>query len=388
MTVGPTLDVVLRNDTDDATELYAHVTGSDDKGLVLITADGKTLYRPASPGSTLQPLAADCAIKLGGRNGSRVVKMPRISAARIWFSKARPLTFFVNPGPALVEPSATNTSDANYDLDWGFCEFTWNENELYANVSFVDFVSLPISLQLVTGNGAVKTVPGLLSDGRERIGAALEQQAARDGRGWDKLVIRRAGDYATPLRVLSPNAGGVLVPGLFDGYYQDYVDAVWRKYAAEDLTVDTQFTWGKVRGRVRPSDGRLVFTGPGGSSFTRPTAADVFSCSTGPFAAGSGGDASEQMLRLNIGARLAAALNRSTLMANTDQPDSEKVENYYQGSVTNHYARACHEAAVEGRGYAFPYDDVGPAGGKDQSGFVNDPNPRLLTVAVGRPLVK
>ncbi|PFH59754.1 hypothetical protein XA68_11935 [Ophiocordyceps unilateralis] len=347
MKLAPTLDVVLRNDLDDGSELYAHVTGSDDKGLVLLTADGKTLHRPKSPSSTLQPIAADCAIKLGG--GSRTVKMPRISAARIWFCKNGPLTFLVNPGPALVEPSATNPSDANYNLDWGFCEFTWNERELYANVSFVDFVSLPVSLRLVTGAGEVKIVPGLLPDGRERIAVALQQQAARDGRGWDKLVIRPDGYGAAPLRVLSPNAGAVLVPGLFDGYYQAYVDAVWRRYAADHLTVDTQFTWGKVRGRVRPGDDRLVFA-DGRCSFSRPSAADVFSCSTGPFAAGGAGqDPSEQMLRLNIGARLAAALNRSTLLANPDQPHGEVVDRYYQEAVTNHYARACHEAAIEGR---------------------------------------
>ncbi|KAF4584280.1 CBM6-containing protein [Ophiocordyceps camponoti-floridani] len=383
MAISPTLDVVLRNDSNDGVELYAHVTGRDDKGLMLLAADGRTLYRPQSPSSTLQPVQADCAIKLGGGGGSRTVKMPRISAARIWFSKKRPLTFFINPGPALVEPSATNRSDANYHLDWGFCEFTWNEQELYANVSFVDFVSLPISLRLVTGTGEVKTVPGLAADGRDRIAAALEQQAARDGRGWDKLVIRPDDGSTSPLRVLSPNAGGVLVPGLFDGYYRHYVDAVWRRYEAEDLTIDTQFTWGKARGRVR--GGRLDF---GRCSFSRPESADVFSCSTGPFAAGPDGDASEQMLRLNIGARLAAALNRSTLLANADQPDGESVDRYYRESVTNHYARACHDAALEGRGYAFPYDDVGPAGGKDQSGFVNDGNPKLLTVAVGRPMVE
>ncbi|PHH84969.1 hypothetical protein CDD83_1102 [Cordyceps sp. RAO-2017] len=375
MAVGATLDVVLRNDTG-AAQLYAHITGSDDKGLVMMAADGKTVHRPVSPSGTLQPVGADCTIKVGSPGSARTVRIPRISGARIWFAKDKPLIFFVNPGPALVEPSATNPTDPNYDLDWAFCEFTWNQQELYANVSFVDFVGLPISLELQTGDGHVKKVPGLPSDGLEKVCAKLEEQARHDGRGWNKLVIRGSGGAA--LRALSPNAGGVLQPGLFDGYYQAYVDSVWAKYAAEDLTVDTQFTWGRVKGRVR--DGKLTFEGV--ASFDKPSAVDIFSCSTGPFAGGPGVTPE----RLNLGARIVAALNRSTLLVNANQPEGERVELYYRERVTNHFARICHQTSVEGRGYAFPYDDVSSSTGVDQSGFVNDPNPRQLTVGVGRPL--
>ncbi|POR37163.1 Glucan endo-1,3-beta-glucosidase [Tolypocladium paradoxum] len=372
-----TLDVVLRNDTG-ASQLYAHITGSDGAGLVVLGADGKTPYRPASPGSTLQPLGADCAIAIGPSGSTRTVSVPRMAGARIWFCKRKPLTFFVNPGPALVEPSATNPSDANYYLDWAFCEFTWNTQQLYANISFVDFVSMPVSLRLKTGDGSVKTVRGLPPDGLDQVCARLEAQGRVDGKGWEKLVIRCPASGAA-LRALSPNAGRVLVPGLLDGYYKAYVDAVWAKYAAEDLTVNTQAAWGDVRGRVG-RDGKLAFAGVG--SFDKPAAADIFSCSSGPFAAGPG--VSAEML--NIGARLAAAFNRSTLLVNAAQPEGEKVGTYYKNAVTNHYSRICHETSVAGRGYAFAYDDVGASNAVDQSGFVNDANPRLLTVGVGKPL--
>jgi hypothetical protein len=82
-------------------------------------------------------------------------------------------------------------------------------------------------------------------------------------------------------------------------------------------------------------------------------------------------------------ARISAAFNRSTLLIDTNQPDGENPANYYQNAVTNHYARIVHAANLDGRGYAFPYDDVTPNGGTDQSGFVSDPNPTLLTIAVG-----
>jgi hypothetical protein len=147
---------------------------------------------------------------------------------------------------------------------------------------------------------------------------------------------------------------------------------VWSKYSSQTLTVDTQASWGTVTGQV--SGGQLTFPGVGG--FAQPSAADIFSCSTGPFANASG----------EIGtliARISAAFNRSTLLIDANQPDGESPANYYQNPITNHYSRIVHAVSLDGRGYGFPYDDVAPNGGADQSGAVSDGNPTLLTVAVG-----
>jgi hypothetical protein len=82
-------------------------------------------------------------------------------------------------------------------------------------------------------------------------------------------------------------------------------------------------------------------------------------------------------------ARISAALNRSTLLSNANQPDGENPATYYTTSPTNHYARLVHSTASDGRGYAFPYDDVTPNGGADQSGFVTAGDPTLMTVTLG-----
>ena len=371
-----TLQIVLRNSTNAGT-LYAHITGTSDDGLFVLSADGQTAYHPASPTQTLSPLGADCAISVGSPGTARTVTIPYVSGGRVWFSKDRPLTFFVNPGPALVEPSALNAADVNYELDWGFAEFTFNRSQLYVNVSYVDFVSLPVSLRLENASGSVTSVAGLPADGLETVCAGLAAQGAKDGAGWDKLVVKSSAGQL--LRALSPNSGAVMIPGFLQGYYDNYVNAVWTKYTSEDLTVNTQFTWGDVKGRVNAA-GQLDFGDAG--TFGKPSAGDIFSCNSGPFAHGQG--ATDESL--NIGARLAAALNRSTLLINSVQPEGEDVAKYYQDAVTNHYARVCHATAVEGRGYAFPYDDVGASKGVDQSGFLNDPNPKTLTIGVGAPL--
>ena len=366
------LSIKIENNTG-ASALYAYVSGQDDQGVCMLESDGETVYHPQSPSSTLQPLAQNCAISVGANGVSRTVTVPYLSGARLWFSKNAPLTFLVNPGPALVEPSVTNPSDPNYDVEWDFCEFTYNSATLYVNISNVDFVCLPVSLQLQNSSGTVTTVEGLPADGLDTVASELVAQGEKDGQGWGQLIVNSPSGGT--LRVLSPNSGIVLYPSLLETYFQSYVSQVWSKYASADLTVNTQTSWGNVVGTA--SNGELTFGSVG--SFAQPASKDIFSCSTGPFAGGSAE-------LLNIGARLAAAFNRSTLLIDSEQPEGEVVSTYYQASVTNHYARICHATSLDGKGYAFPYDDVGPSSGVDQSGFLSDPSPALLTVSVGKPL--
>ncbi|KAI1769204.1 glycoside hydrolase family 64 protein [Hypoxylon sp. FL1150] len=381
---NPTTEIAIVNNTGSS-QAYAYVTGLDinnNNAPLFMESDGKTVYRPSSPSEPQSALAADIAISLGAPGATTTITIPQIAGGRIWFSTgATQLTFLLNPGPAVVEPSVTNAADPNYNLPWGFCEFTYNQQQLFVNISYVDFVSpLPVALQLTNTSGAVQTVRGLPKNGLDAVCAALVQQNAADGAGWDKLVVK-APDGTTNLRALSPNSGRVMDASLFQGYYDAYVDQVWAKYAATDLTVNTQASWGNVTGRVS-SNGLLTFAGVG--TFAKPGAGDIFSCSTGPFADYPAASADEMGA---LGARLAAALNRSTLLSDAQQPDGETVASYYAASPTNHYARVCHAANLDGRGYAFPYDDVAADGDTepDQAGTVFDANPQLLTVTVGGP---
>jgi hypothetical protein len=81
--------------------------------------------------------------------------------------------------------------------------------------------------------------------------------------------------------------------------------------------------------------------------------------------------------------RLSAAFNRSTLLSGSSEPATSN--NYYLTSPTNHYSRILHATNLDGRGYAFPYDDVAPTGGADQSGSVFSSTPSLLTITIGGP---
>ena len=304
-----TVSFSIQNNTLSDT-VYAFVTGQAleaDGALMLLEADGQTPYYPASPSAPGSPLAVDCAIALNASGGAPVtITVPQLAGARLWLSIGTPLTFLLNPGPGLVEPSVTNPSDPNIDLQWDFCEFTYNDTELFANISYVDFACIPIGLALTDTSGNTQSVAGLPAGGLDTICAGLTAQAAADGNPWTDLIVAGGGQN---LRALSPANGMVLNPSFLSGYFDDYVSQVWELYESSTLTVDTQASYGTVTGQV--SDGLLTFSGVG--TFAQPTTADILSCATGPFStAGASGEA------LAIIPRLAAAFNRGTLLIDSE----------------------------------------------------------------------
>ena len=372
--MASTVNIALQNQTTSST-VYAYITGQaidNNNALFLLQADGKTAYFPTSPSAPGAALAQDCAIPLGSPGNTVTVTVPHLAGSRIWFSVDGTLTFLLNPGPGLVEPSVTNPSDPNINTFWDFCEFTFNSSQLFVNISYVDFVSLPIALTLTNTSGGTQHVAGMNASGLDTICSGLTAQDNTDRAGWSSLIVPRAS--GGNLRALSPNNGIVLNNNLFNGYYQPYVDQVWSNYSNKDLSIDTQAQWGTVSGRV--SSGVLTF--PDVGTFAQPSSADIFSCSTGPFA--TSGTNTIEMGALT--ARISAAFNRSTLLIDQVEPSASPSQ-YYQNPITNHYSRIVHAANLDGLGYAFPYDDVAPTGGQDQSGAVHDPNPQLLTVTVG-----
>lgn len=348
---------VVNRRTDRA--LFAHVMGRDAGGWVFLAADGRTPYRPAPSGAGLSPLPVATGIRVPA-GGTAAITLPRMGSGRVFLSVGQPLRFFVAPDGGIATPSVANPNDPNADVEWGFCEFTFDEFGLYANLTMVDFVALAVGLRLQTVSGR-QTVGGLVPGGLAAIASGL---AGRDG--WSELVVRRAG---VPVRVLSPNMLGA--NGSLADYLDPYIDQVWSKYRQTDLIVDTQSRWGRLTGRVG-SDGLLKFAGAG--SFARPSTYAVFNCSVDPFVTAND-------VMGNLSARLAAALNRGTLLANPVQPDATAAA-FYRVPLTNHYARLVHRSMADGAGYAFPYDDV-HADGYNTEGRVVDPAPRRLTILAG-----
>ncbi|KAF2265419.1 hypothetical protein CC78DRAFT_599896 [Lojkania enalia] len=361
----------LRN-TTGADNVHAYVTGTDiQRGdLFFLRADGKTPYYPKNPSSNGAPLEHDCAIKLGSLDSTTLVTIPHLESGRIYFVIGK-LVFSLNNGngaPALVTPSPFELGSKNYDVKWSFAEFTWNTENMYANISFQDYVGLPIALTLKTASGNTQHVAGLAADGVLTVCKKLEY-VGHDHGDWAKLVMKsKQGEY---LRAITPYNGMQLYPGLFDGYYDKYVDKVWEKYQDNPLLVNTVAT-GKLTGHVENGELKI-----GGETFTKPSTADIFGNNSGPFA-NVGSEERKAIIPL-----LCAAFNRSTLLKDHEVPDPDGRQDYYKDTVTNYYAKVVHEVLPDGRGYAFAYDDVQPEGAKDQSGRVHSGSPEELVVTVG-----
>lgn len=374
-----TLNIQLKNNTS-SNQVYASITGlalDKNNALFLLTSDGKTPYYPAQPGKDLASLEQNVAIRLGNPGSAVTATVPHLAGSRIYFSIGEPLKFLLNRGgngAALVAPSINNPADPNFNIQWSFCEFTYDPGQLFCNITYVDFVSLPISLSLTERSGNTQNVTGFSGNGLDTMANHLKSQAASDHQPWDALIYAPKGQI---VRILSPNNAILGKPSLFAGYYEPYVDQVWSKYNSDTLSIDTQNgDWGTFRGKVEQN--RLItFPKPNGQpfKFAKPSTADIFSCSSGPFNLPNDEFG-------NIGARIAAGLNRSTMLTSDVQPGASPAS-YYKGSPTNHYSRIVHAVNEDRLGYAFPYDDVTPANGQDQSGKVADPSPRSFTVTVG-----
>ena len=369
-----TLQLALQNRTNSS-NVFAYITGlalDDGNKPIFIQADGKTVHSPPSPAEPLASVTADVAIPLGAPGNTVIATIPKIAGGRIWFVVDAHLTFFVNPGPNIVNPSVTNPADPNYNLDWTFAEFTYNDQQIFANISYVDFVSIPVALTLTTANSGTLSVPGMGADGFQRVVDEMHAQTARDGKPWDQLIYSANG---SPLRVLNPTQLLATNGNAWSNYWDGYVNAVWDKYRNEDMTINTQAAAGNLTGRVVGDELQLGEAG----SFSKPSSADIFTCSTGPFQTG------QNLARDGVIPRLAAALNRSQLLNTPGRqfPNGGDPSTYYQDVTTNHYSRAVHAVQKDGRGYAFPYDDVVPDGGQDVAGTLHAGDPVLFTLAVG-----
>lgn len=364
------LQIALKNDSDSS-NLHAYITGiaiQHEGQRCILKSNGKDLYFPQNPSSIGSPLTEDCAIPLGAPGNTTTVTIPQIAGGRIWIADDH-LTFLLNPGPALVEPSVLNPSDPNAQVDFGFCEFTLNNDQLYANISYVDHVPrIPIAITLQQASGNSQHVVGMAPDGLDRLAGLLHEQSQKDQRPWDKLVVKHDNRN---LRILNATHGNA-VGASFDGYFEPHIEEVWRKYqSGACMKINTQAGPGILEGRVN-SKGELMI---GDEAFSKPTTADVLGCNSGPFTTGP------SPTRNAIIPRLAAAFVRSCLLDCADHPSPPST--FYRRDPTNHYARLVHEVNLDGKGYAFAYDDVQPDGGEDQSGKVNAGDPVLFTVTVG-----
>ncbi|KFA61698.1 hypothetical protein S40285_03482 [Stachybotrys chlorohalonatus IBT 40285] len=364
--------------------VYAYVSGLDDNNaIVFLGADGSLIY-PSSGGS-LEPVSIPqkLAIPLPAQGRTLNLVLPiSLSSARIYFSEG-PLTFFMVRMPegwdGLVQPSLSNLEDPNAGLKWGFVELTCTrDRSVLANISYVDFVGMVLGMQLTSTDGTpVQQTYGLQPGAVADICNDLVAQTAADGQPWSSMCI--ANEQGNLVRILSPDDFNVVRPDTFTLYWQAYVDRVWRRFAGEPLIIDTQGVCGLVGCQVY---GDLLYCTGDNRPYAKPSAQDIWGCDGGPFHLQGGDNA----VHSAVIPRLCSAFVRSTFFqaGGHIQPNLDS-RYYYLGATTHHYSRLVHKYLIDGKGYAFPYDDVNPTGNEDASGVVTSDAVDKLTIFVGGP---
>ncbi|KAI1118054.1 hypothetical protein F5Y14DRAFT_464145 [Nemania sp. NC0429] len=361
------------------------------------TADGSTKYfmppMNSKPGVSITAPAPD--LKWTVTPVGTSFKTPgSINSGRIYIADGT-LNFFASADRKIVQPDPHNPSDVASEEIWGFIELTHgkdasNGNEdMTVNLSFVDWVSLPLGMNVTFEEGGSQKsvhIPGLNPDGLAKVCDSLSSLDSF----WPRLCLR--GPDKTPLRVMSPEKYISLHPEDKDavGYYEPYISQVWEKYKKVDLKINTQ-TAGP-NSNVKVDNGQVVTCRVGSDNilhcdndagdFKRPVSRDIYGCDSGPFANPTQGG-TESWSRARVRPRLCAAFVRSTLHLDAVQPSHNVTSSmYYKQSITNHYSRVVHENLIEGKGYAFSYDDVNPDSTENSAGLVSMTKPVQLDIFI------
>lgn len=282
---------------------YIQTTSQDSDQKLLITADG-TVYTPVANSRSVAipiPREANCGIPLGAKGSSVTISMPiHMLTGRIYIADGE-LNIGVlqaDSGSQLQNPTFQNRADDNFNTSFGFIEANQPGKCIWANPSYVDFVGIPLGLELVTDKDTFG-VSGLPGNGVAEICRQLADEQKKDGYPWGKLCLKD--DNGNPIRVVSPQHD----PDSFDGYFDDYIDQVWQFIAKNGMQFDTQ------DGNKLSSchiQGDSMFCDRTSLPFPKPTSADIWGCNSGPFAQKNDDCFGK------IGARFCAAFHRATFL--------------------------------------------------------------------------
>jgi len=110
-------------------------------------------------------------------------------------------------------------------------------------------------------------------------------------------------------------------------------------------------------------------TGKTVASFTKPSTANVWGCD------GALGAPNDQVVG-PIARTLCAALTRGTLGTLDTQP-SGGAGDFYKNNPADTYAKVIHDNMIDGKAYAFAFDDV-----QNQESLVHDGDPRQAGITL------
>ncbi|MEU4688107.1 beta-1,3-glucanase family protein [Actinoplanes sp. NPDC023714] len=355
------LPVTIKNESGRNEDVHVYVLGTNLTTGKLGYADRAGKFTAWTGGGAVPVPAPDVAIAGPGNGGSTTIQIPENLSGRIYFSFGDKLDFRLTTD-GLVQPAPWAGGDPNHDILFDWSEFTLNDSGLWLNSSQVDMFAVPHVVSVTGAAGRTIRTGEVKTNGRQKVIDAIKADPA-----FAKSVVTRAD--GTVLRVLAP--GKAADAGLMSPTYLDsYIASAWSSYASKTLTVVPFADQPGVKFSGRTNGDVLSFTDTTGktvASFTKPSTANVWGCD------GALGAPNDQVVG-PIARTLCAALQRTTLGRLDTQPSGTAAD-FYQGDPANVYAREIHRNMVDGKAYAFAFDDV-----QNQESLVHDGDPQAAGI--------
>jgi hypothetical protein len=314
-------------------------------------------------------LYANCFAKLS-EVPNKTINIPGIAGCRILisFNSQLYLYFFGASGApsGYAAPNLANPTDPNQGVRYEMIELTNAGNGMWANTTRVDSYQYPMGLEVWGNNNFYKKVGELKTHAQ-----ILSQWQSSAPAAFAGCYDAANGIIKFPSKTAAFQSGGAQA-----GYFNSYVDAIWSKYANENLVFNAgdagTFT-GRVSGNAfrftRASDGQV------GTIAAKPSQTEVME--------GSGVMASGSSLDKVVQAQICAAINRHaidlTLASGVTQNFANDAK-YYVTSPYNWYCKFWHQPDISFNSltYSFCYDDV-----FEKSSTINAPSPVRATITIG-----
>lgn len=296
-----TIELINNMDSD---RIHAYIQTTDpDNGRTLLVNAASMVYTPVVNNKNSIIPQDDCSIQIGGKGSKVVITMPvDMIQGRIYIADGE-LDIGVVGSPSgysIQNPTFQNPGDNSFNTSFGFIEANQDKDCLYVNPSYVDFVGIPLGVELVTDTETVG-VSGLPVNGVNRVCEQLEDAQKDDTHPWSKLCLKD--DAGKPVRVISPTHA----PEDFSDYFDGYIDEVWTSITANGIKFDLQDTLPPVSCSVSGETESMICDRTP-FPFPKLTSFDIWGCSDGAFAQ------TPDECHNHIAGRFCAGFHRATLL--------------------------------------------------------------------------
>ena len=193
--------------------------------------------------------------------GGRVLYVPQINSALVYFSIDHPLNMPVNAPNAIVQPNFTYSPDPNYRTIFDIFEFAYvpGTPNIAADATAVSFFAIPLYGYISTPGSCSAKNSGLHQP-RSQIMRQLEScfDSSESSSEWAHLILK---DGSRVLRVLSTGKAMTAAQPLFDPNYLDHASQYGSSFLQQIWTGEASFYRSHSLKLKLPCGSRETYTG-------------------------------------------------------------------------------------------------------------------------------